>query len=58
MHAPPLLPTPPTHPQVRTQLTNSRKGGEAISGFNSSTANMLRFYLVNSSGGAGSSSAK
>lgn len=36
--------------QVRHQLSASRKGGEgaAISGFNSSTAAMLRYYLTNS----------
>jgi hypothetical protein len=40
--------------QVRTQLTASRQGEEIISGFNSSTAAMLNFYLSNSSESSGS----
>jgi glucose-6-phosphate isomerase len=44
--------------QVRTQLAASRQGDAAISGFNSSTAAMIRFYLLNSAPGSsgGSSS--
>ncbi len=42
--------------QVRTQLATSRQGDATISGFNSSTASMLRHYLVNSSPGGSSSS--
>jgi hypothetical protein len=42
---------------VRHQLTASRKGGEGatISGFNSSTAGMIRYYLSNSASKTASS---
>ncbi|KAM3574855.1 hypothetical protein VYU27_003179 [Nannochloropsis oceanica] len=44
--------------QVRTQLAASRQGEATISGFNSSTAAMIRFYLLNSTSGSISSNSR